>query len=99
MAKGREVRKRGKSEGTMETAMAQRKGHNHQSENERDGKKERTTVRKFKLKRKELEGATITNRNLQPKKLKYNVQKRNCKENSRALSIPCFTPYTHMSNS
>jgi hypothetical protein len=60
--------------------MAQRRGHDHQSENESDGKRERTTVRKFELKREELEGAPTTNGNLQPKKLKYNVQRKNCKK-------------------
>jgi hypothetical protein len=47
--RGKRFCKRGESEGTKERAMAQRRGHDHQSENERNGKRERTAVSKFKL--------------------------------------------------
>ncbi len=88
--------RRGESESTKERAMAQWRGHNHQRENERDGKKETTTMRKFNLKRKELEGAPTTNRNMQPQKLKYNVQRKNHKKNFKAFEHPLFhTSHTH----
>jgi hypothetical protein len=52
-------------------------------------------VRKFKLERKELEGALATNGNLQPKKLKHNVQKKFIEKTLEPSKIPCFTPCTH----
>jgi hypothetical protein len=44
-------------------------------------------MRKFKLKREELEGALATNGNLQPKKFKHNVQRKNGKNNSQASLV------------
>jgi len=53
-------------------------------------------VRKFKLERKELEGALGINGNLQPQKLKHNVQKTNCKKSFKAFENPLFhTLHTH----
>jgi len=53
-------------------------------------------VRKFKLERGELEGAPATNGNLQPKKLKHNVQKKNYRKNSRTFKNYLFhTLHTH----
>jgi len=53
-------------------------------------------VRKFKLKKEELDGAPTTNGNLQPKELKHNVQKKNYSKNSRAFENPLFhTLHTH----
>jgi hypothetical protein len=53
-------------------------------------------MRKFELEREELEGALVTNKNLQPKKLKHNVQKKATKKNFKALNHPLFhTLHTH----
>jgi len=80
IAEGKKLRKKGKSEGTGERVMAEGKGPNHQGKNKRDGRRERAMVKKIELKREELEGAPITNKSLQPKKLKYNVQRGNYKK-------------------
>jgi hypothetical protein len=64
MEEGGEVRKRGENENTKERMTTKGRGHNHRKKSDKDGKREKTMLKKFKLKRMELERAPLSNGNL-----------------------------------
>jgi hypothetical protein len=55
-------------------------------------------IKNFELKSLKLEGTFTTNRNLQPKKFKHNVQIKDQKNTLMPSIVPCFITCTPMNN-